>query len=480
MKTTITTYYIGFILAMVGIFMLISAMVGFLYHDGSGSILLVTGFLIIGIGLFPMIFIPRKQRLTIREAIFIVAGSWLVINFAGAIPFYLYGTPFTITNAIFESFSGFTTTGATILEKIEIIPKGLLFWRSMTHWIGGIGIIVFALSILPTMGHVSRSLFRQEYTGLASPPSFPRAKDIARVVVLVYVGLTALESLLLMVAGVSIFESVTTAFGTIATGGFSPRDNSIAAYNSISVEMIVLVFMVISGINFAFLYSLLFKRRAKLFGGETIRFYLVLLLVSTLITVASIKGFNYLRWGEAFRYGIFQVVSVGTSTGFATADSSVWRPSAQLILVFLALICATAGSTSGGIKVDRIVLFAKLVNIRIKQVIHPNIVTAVRIENQMIQLEFADKAMFFIVFYLFIVITATLMITLTGVKVIEAFTGSVACMGNVGPGLGKVGSMGNYNSVPDTAKYILSAVMLIGRLEIFGLLLPLTPEFWRK
>jgi trk system potassium uptake protein TrkH len=480
MKTTITTYYIGFILAMVGIFMLISAMVGFLYHDESGSILLVTGFLIIGIGLFPMIFIPGKQNLTTREAIFIVAGSWLAVNFAGAIPFYLYGAPFTLANAIFESFSGFTTTGASILEKIEIIPKGLLFWRSMTHWIGGIGIIVFALSILPTMGHVSRSLFRQEYTGLASPPSFPRAKDIARVVVLVYVGLTILESLLLVLAGVNVFESVTTAFGTIATGGFSTRDNSIATYNSISVEVIIIVFMVVSGINFAFLYSLLFKRRAKLYGWETVRFYLMLLIVSTLIIVISVKGINYIGWGNAFRYSIFQVVSIGTSTGFATADSSIWTPSAKLILVFLALICATAGSTSGGIKVDRILLFTKLVKIRIKQVIHPNIVTAVRIEKQMLQLEFADKAMFFIVFYLFVVVSATLMITLTGVNMLEAFTGTVACMGNVGPGLGKVGSMGNYNSVPDIAKYILSAVMLIGRLEIFGLLLPLSPEFWRK
>jgi trk system potassium uptake protein TrkH len=480
MRYPVMVRYIGLVLVLIGFFMAVSAGVGAIYDDGSSWILLVSGILLAGFGVFPMIFVPRAKGFSIPEAVFVVAGAWVATSVFGAIPFYLWGAPFTVVNAVFESFSGFTTTGASILTEVEPLSKGIVFWRSMTHWIGGTGIIVFALAILPALGPVSHTLLRREYTSLGQTPGFPRAREVARVIVLVYVGLTVLETILLVVAGVSVYEAATTAFGTIATGGFSPRNTSIAAYQSVSVEMIVLVFMVVSGINFAFLYGLLISRRAKVLGWEVVRIYLGLIAIGIVITAVSIHGRIYSTWGEAFRYASFQVASVGTSTGFATVDSSVWTPSAHLVLILLTFICACAGSTSGGIKVDRVALFGKLVVQRLKVLIHPQMVPSLRVGGRPMKLEQAEGAMLFVVFYVVIVALSGLVITFTGAELLESFTASLACMGNVGPGLGKVGSMGNYAGFSDIAKGVLCTVMLIGRLEIFVLILPFTGAFWRR
>ena len=266
MRLPVVVYYIGFVLALVGLLMALSAAVSLAYEDGSADILFVGGLLVIGAGVFPMVFVPFPRKISPREAMLIVAGAWTTSIIAGAAPFYLYGLPFTLINALFESVSGFTTTGASILTDVEALPKGLRFWRSMTHWIGGVGIIVFALAVLPMLGQVTHALFRHEYSGLTGPQAAPRAKQIARVILVIFVSLTLIQTVLLMTAGVNLYEASTTAFGTLATGGFSVRNLSIAGYNSLSVEMIVMSFMIISGMNYSFIFLLITAPRRKMPG----------------------------------------------------------------------------------------------------------------------------------------------------------------------------------------------------------------------
>ena len=480
MNITVTIRYIGLVIVVAGFFMLVSAAVGAMYGDDSWDILLVSGLIVIGFALYPLIFVPRPKMLSIREAVVVVAGAWVFTSIAGALPFYLWGPPFNSINALFESSSGFTTTGASILENIESIPKGLLFWRSMTNWLGGTGIIVFAIAVLPAIGQVSNVLLGQESSGLSVQRMFPRAKIIAQVIVKIYVGLTLAETLLLMVFGLPLFDALTTSFATIATGGFSPRNLSIGAYNHLGVEIAVIAFMVVSGMNFAFLYGSLTTRSGVRRGWEIARFYLIFLAVGAIISTLSIYGKVYDNLGTALRYASFQVISVGSSTGFATADSAVWTPSSHIIMIMMSLICACAGSTSGGIKIDRILLLLKLIRQKLKQLIHPSMVKIVRMDGVAIEMESAKDSSLFIVFYLSIVVISTFFIAFTGADLLESFTGTVACMGNVGPGLGKVGTVGNYNFLSDSAKFVLCGVMLLGRLEIYVLLLPITKSFWKS
>ncbi len=480
MRPAVVVRVIGQVLTLTALFMLLSAGVGLLYHDGSASILFISAFVLASFGLFPYFFVPPVRQLQVRETLLIVVGSWVVISVAGALPYLLWGPPFDLVNALFESVSGFTTTGSSILTEVESLPKGLLFWRSATHWIGGTGIIVFALAVLPQLGRVGRSLFKGEFTTLVPPPRLSRAHDIARVILIVYVGLTLLETVALLLAGVNLFEAVTTAFGTIATGGFSPRNESIASYHSLGVEMIVLLFMVLSGMNFAFLYQLTRRGRgATLRESTSVRYYLFFLLLGVVIATGDLHGKIYHTWGEALRYASFQVVSVGTSAGFASADSSIWTPPSMLVLIFFSLICAMAGSTSGGIKLDRLVLFLGLVRRKFILLLHPETVVPLHYDRRVIELSIAEGAMLFITLYLAVVTAATFVQTLIGMPLLEAFTGTIAAMGNVGPGLGSIGSLGNYSAIPGASKLVLAGTMLLGRLEIFSALILFSRVMWR-
>ena len=480
MRASVAVRYIGLILLLIGISILLSAGVGLCYHDSSVPGLVVSGLLVSGFGIFPMVFVPRPKGLTASESILVVSGAWVATSVAGAIPFFLWGNPFTPVNSLFESISGFTTTGASILADVESLPKGILFWRALTHWIGGTGIILFALAVLPALGPVSQTLLRQEYTSLTHPSPFPRARILARVIILVYVGLTVLQVLMLVIAKVGLFDATTTAFASISTGGFSVRNASIAAYNSFAVELIVILFMVLGASNFAFLYGLMIQRHTKVPGWEVFRTFIALLVIGWVITAIFIHGTVYQDWGNAFRYAAFQVATIATTTGFATADSAVWTPPAHMVLILVALIGACAGSTGGGVKIDRFILFNKLAIQRFKTFIHPQRVISLSIEGRPIKQELAESAALFIVLYLAVTALSTILLTFTGAGLIESFSGTVACIGNCGPGLGQVGSMGNYGGLTDVAKLILCVVMLIGRLEIFAMILPFTVGFWRR
>lgn len=391
----------------------------------------------------------------------------------------LWGGPFSFTDAWFESVSGFTTTGSSILSDIESIPKGLLFWRASTHWLGGIGIIVFVLAVMPSIGSAAMILYRSEISALAMDNFRYRTQKTLKIILYVYVGLTVLETIALLFAGVGLFDAITHSFATIATGGFSTKNTSISFFNSPVVESIIMIFMLLSGIHFGLLFLLVTGTFRKLYESTMVRYYLFAIALGITAVGAILRGGIYQRLADTLRYSAFQVISIGTSTGFANADSSIWPPFSQLVLLFFTLQCACAGSTSGGIKVDRIVLFGKALRRRIMNLRHPKGVFVIKVNGATIDDQGIESALVYILFYLGILLASTLCITTFGVDLLTAFSGVAAAMGNVGPGFGSVGSMNNYGNLSDPVKWVLTIDMLLGRLEIYALVLFTTIRQWK-
>ena len=398
----------------------------------------------------------------------------------GAVPYILWGGEFTFSNAFFESVSGFTTTGSTILQNIEALPHGLLFWRASTHWIGGIGIIIFVLSVLPSSGIVGLVLFRSEVSSVAQENFKQRANKAIQIITGVYLVLTLAETLLLVLFGMNLFDAITHSFATIATGGFSPKNASVAFYNSVAIETVILIFMIFSGIHFVILYSVVTGKSRQFWKSPVVKYYLLIMLIATTLIAIGIHHQTYNSWIDSFRYSAFQVLSVGTSTGFATADSNVWPPFTHLILIFLSLQCAGAGSTSGGIKADRMVLLWKAFIRQIKRVMYPNAVIPIRMGENSVKDLLVGNSILFITIYLMVIFISTLLLSMLGLGINEAFSGSVATMGNVGPGFGTIGTTGNFSQIPLLGKWIFSIVMLIGRLEIFAFFIFFSPRQWSK
>lgn len=478
MRLPIVLRYVGFVLLFDAVFLFIAAVIS--AYDGDTSILplFYGAFVATLFGAFPLIFVPPTTTITNKEGFIIVVSSWLLSCVMGMVPYILWGGEFSFTNAWFESVSGFTTTGSSILTNVEALPRGLLFWRSATHWIGGTGIIIFVLSVLPSMGRAGMILYRTEMSPLAADNFLFRTRRTLHILVSVYVGLTVLETILLLICGLDLFDAVTQAFGTIATGGFSTRNSSIASFHSLSVEIVIMVFMVLSGIHFGVLFTAASGKIEEFWKSPIVRYYLLAFLAAVALTALNLHGRTYTHWGDAFRYGSFQIISQGTSTGFATADSSVWPPFAQLLLLYVTLQCACAGSTSGGIKVDRVVIFWKSILRRIKSIQHPSAVIPVKLHRVSLPDDLVEVTLLFIALYLGIVLATSLILTFLGVDALTAFSGSAATMGGVGPGLGSVGSMGNYSAIPDLGKWALTANMLLGRLEIFSIIVFLMPRSW--
>lgn len=391
----------------------------------------------------------------------------------------MWGGEFTFTNAWFESVSGFTTTGSSILTNIEALPLGLLFWRSATHWIGGIGIIIFVLAVLPSMGKPGMILYRTEMSSLAADNFRYRTQKTLQVLVVIYVGLTVLETISLLLCGMNLFDAVTHSFATIATGGFSPKNLSVGYYKSAAIEIVIIVFMILSGIHFGILFAALTGKTSELWKSSTVRYYLAALIAGVMAITVNVHGSQFHSWADALRYAAFQVISIGTSTGFSTTDSSIWPPFTQLVMIFFTLQCACAGSTSGGIKVDRIVLFWKAIVKRVKKIQHPAAVIKVKINTMAVDDDVVEVNILFISFYVGIVFLSALILTALGVDILSAFSGSAATMGNVGPGFGIVGSVSNFSQIPDAGKWVLTATMLLGRLEIFGLILFVAVKSWK-
>lgn len=478
MRLHIILRYVGIILLVNAGFLFLSAAISFLNGDTAFFPLFYTCLISALFGAFPFIFVPPAKEISSKEGFAIVVSSWLLACLFGMVPYIMWGGTFTVTNAWFESVSGFTTTGSSILIDIEALPHGLLFWRSATHCIGGVGIIIFALAVMPTMGKVGMALYRTEVSPLAAMNFKYQTKKTLKVILYVYIGLTAAETIALFACGMSLFDAVTHSFATIATGGFSTKNLSIAHYGSVAIETVVMIFMVLSGANFALLFAAAAGNVRALFRSSVFRYYLIALGVGAALTVVHLHGTVYTAWTDAIRYGSFQIISVGTSTGFATTDTNPWPPFTQLIILFFTLQCACSGSTSGGIKTDRMVLLWHAIKKRIMRIEHPRAVMKAKIDYIVIDDDVIEASLLFVVLYIAIVFVSSVLVCSMGVDIMTAFSASAATMGNVGPGFGLVGSVGNFSQIPEMGKWILSANMLLGRLEIYGIFLFILLKFW--
>jgi trk system potassium uptake protein TrkH len=470
MRPHIILRYAGVVLLFNALFLLLSAGISALHRDSALLPLAYSAIVALLFGLFPLIFVPATQDISNDEGLVIVVASWLLSCLVGLLPYVMWGGEFTFTNAWFESVSGFTTTGSSILTDVEALPPGLLFWRAATHWIGGIGIIVFVLSVLPGIGRAAMVLYKSEISPLAADNFQYRTKKTLQILLVVYVGLTVAETLALLVCGMTVFDAVTHAFATIATGGFSTKNLSIAYFHSVPIEIVIMVFMLLSGVHFGLLFAAASGPIRRIWTPSVVRYYLAAMAVGIVLVAWKVHHSIFPNWLQSLRYASFQVISLGTTTGFASADSGPWPAFAQLILIFFTLQGACAGSTSGAIKVDRVIVFWKSILNQIKKLKHPRSVLALKIDNTVVASAVVEGSVLYISLYLAVVFASTLLLTAIGVDSLTAFSGSAATMGGVGPGFGMVSSLANYSGIPTAGKWIFSMTMLLGRLEIFGLI----------
>ena len=481
MRFNVILRYVGLVLLLDAVFMLISAGISMLNHFDTGFYPLLLSFILTAVlGAFPLIFVEGGQQINNKEGYAIVVGAWIVSCIVGTFPYLLWGGEFDFVNSWFESVSGYTTTGSTILNDVEALPRGMLFWRSSTHLLGGVGVVMFALVILPALGRTKMTLSNVELSPLAKDNYRYRSQKTVQVLLTVYVGFVVAATILLKMAGMTWFDAVNHAFSTVSTGGFSTRNLSIAYYDSYWIELILIVFMLLSSIHFGVIFATLTGKTNNIFRTEVSRDYILSLVIGSLLIAVSLWVADmYPSFLSALRYSAFQLVTVTSTTGFATADSTLWTPFAMAILLFFSLQCGCAGSTAGGIKADRILLAGKVLKARIRQQQHPNAILRIKLNNALQENELIQSAMIFIVAYLMIVMIGTLVNTFFGVDLMTSFSVSFASMGNIGPGFGEVGSMNNYASLPDAVKLNATLIMLLGRLEIFGFIQLFLIKWWK-
>ena len=482
MRWNIVLRYIGLILLLNAVFMLLSAFVSLFGGMDTGFYPLLQSFLLTSIlGAFPLIFVSGGSLINSQEGYAVVTGAWLMSCIAGMLPYVLWGGEFSAANAWFESVSGFSTTGATILSDVEALPRSMLFWRASTHWLGGMGVVMFVLVVLPSMGSTKMRLSSVELSSMAKDNFRYRTQKILQILLVVYVGLTMSETLLLKVAGMGWFDAVCNSFSTIATGGFCTRNTSIAAFGSVWIELIVMFFMAVSGLHFGLIFATMTAKSNNIFKSEISRYYIFSLLGAGLVAAFSLWASGiYPTFASSLRYGAFQVVSVASTTGFATADSSVWTPLAIVVLVLMTVQCGCAGSTAGGVKCDRVLLSFKAIRAMMIRRQHPNAVIRVKLNGVIQDRMMVDMAVLFIWLYVLLLAVGTILVSAFGVDLETGFSMVAASMGNVGVGFGRVGSMSNYGEFPAAVKILCTVFMLLGRLEIFGLIQLLFLINWRK
>ena len=470
MRVHVVIRYIGMVLVFIAAFMLASAGVSLVNdHDSAFYPLLLASFLTAILGLFPLIFVERADDIKTKEGYAIVVGSWLVASVVGMIPYLIWGGEFTLVNAWFESVSGFTTTGASILNDIEFLPRGLLFWRSASTWIGGIGVVMFALVILPTMGRSRQLLYNVELSTIAKDNFHYRSREIMRILVFVYVGLTVVTTVLLKFSGMCWFDAVSHAMSACGTSGFSTKNASVAFFDNPMIELVMMGAMTLSGIHFGILYATITGRRNNIFRSEIVHAYIGMMLIASIVIAASLYSENiYPTFLESLRHASFQVVSLTSTSGFATADTNLWTPLAIILLIFCSIVCGCAGSTSGGMKVDRLVLALKVIRNRVKLQQHPNAVISTKTDGMVQGDNVLTMVLTFIVAYLILILMGTIVYAMFGCDITTSFTAAIACISNVGPGFGEVGSLDNYAELPTILKLNSTLLMLVGRLEIFG------------
>ena len=480
MRFSVILRYVGTVMLIVASVMAVSAVISFISNDTGFYPLLLSSLLTLVLGGFPLLFVPRTDNITTKEGFTIVVGSWILACAVGMFPYLIWGGEFSLVNAWFESVSGFTATGASILTDIEALPQGLLFWRTATNWIGGAGVVMFALLILPSLGTNKLALSSIELSSLAKDNYRYRTQMIVRILLVVYVGLTIITTLLLKMSGMRWFDAVNHAMSACATGGFSTKNASIGYFDSPLIEWILIVAMFLSSIHFGLIYSTFARRGNNIFRSEVVRTYVGVIVAATLFIGASLYFADiYPNIFTSLRQSVFQVVSLITTTGFATADTNLWTPFAIVILIILSIVCGCAGSTSGGAKVDRVLLYGKVLAARMRAQQHPAAVIRVRLDGILQEERHLQAVTLFLTTYFVLILAGTLSSTLFGMDLLTAFSSSVAFIGNVGPGFGEVGSYNNYAEIPVLLKIQGSLLMLMGRLEIFGFIQFLFIRMWR-
>ena len=472
---------IGILLLLETIMLLVCAGVSLYYREEDLAAFCISAGITAGIGLLLALLGKNgKHQLTRRDGYVLVSFTWMAFSVLGMFPFYISGCIPSITNAFFETMSGFSSTGATILDDIEALPHGLLFWRSMMQWIGGVGIIMFTIAILPIFGVNGLQVFAAEASGPTHDKVHPRIGVTAKWIWSIYAGLTCLLPILLMAGGMDWFDSVCHAFTTISTGGFSTKQASIAYYNSPYIEYVLSVFMFVSGINFMLLLLFFTRKFKKAIHDVELKWYFWSVVFFTVVIAVILYHTQPMGPEEAFRQSLFQVVSLHTSTGFATNDYMLWPAVTWGLLTIVMLMGACAGSTTGGLKCIRMVILAKIARNEFKHILHPNAVLPVRLNKQVVPPTIQATVLAFCFIYAVISIISVLIMMSLGIDFLESVGCVISSIGNMGPGLGETGPAFSWNALPDPAKWLLSFLMLLGRLELFTVLLLFTPEFWRK
>ncbi len=418
--------------------------------------------------------------LSTRDGFLLVSLSWILATIVGAVPFTLSGAIPSYVDALFETMSGFTTTGASILTAIEPLPKSILFWRSLTHWLGGMGIIVLTVAIFPILGVGGLQLIRAEAPGPTVDKITAKITETAKILWLTYLALSAAETILLMVAGLDLFDALTHTFGTMATGGFSPKNASVGHYNSTFVDIVITVFMVSAGVNFVLYFKLLTGRFRTIARDTELKVYLAIFFVASLAVAVDLRGARFSHFGESLRYSSFQVASILTTTGYATDDFAVWPVFSQVVLFALMFVGGCSGSTGGGMKVIRITTMIKQGWNEMRYLVYPSAVFPIRINGERVRKNIVYAITGFVALYIFLLIVTTLMVGLAGNDIVTSFTTALVTLGNIGPGFGSIGPTLNYAFYPDWIKLFLVLIMMLGRLEVYTVLVLFTPRFWRQ
>lgn len=472
---------LGLLLLIEACFMFLCIPFSVYYNDGDIiALIAATGITFLtGSGLW---FLTRTADSSIgkREGYIIVTLAWLVFSLFGSLPFLISGQISSFADAFFETMSGFTTTGASILLDIESMPHGLLLWRSLTQWLGGMGIIVLSLAILPILGIGGMQLFVAEVPGPTKEKLHPRVKETAKRLWTIYVIFTSAETILLMIGGMSFFDALNHAFTTMATGGYSTKQASIAYFDSPFIQYVITLFMFLAGTNFVLSYFALHLRLDKIWKNEEFRFYLGFILFFILLVTVGLYLTQDAGFESSFRQASFQVVSIITTTGFVTADYLTWVPALTVLIFVMMFFGGSAGSTGGGIKIMRVLLVFKNSYIELKRLLNPHAVIPLRFNNHVVAPQVVANVMAFIMIYILILVASVAIISAMGYDLDTSFGAVAACIGNIGPGLGMVGPVETYAHFPDFGKWFLSFLMLLGRLELFTVLVLFAPAFWRK
>jgi len=479
MRIQSVVHILGSIIFFLGISMLLPLIFAIVYKESDWFGILLSFLITVSSGLIILILTKIRGEIRAKEGFAIVSFGWLMMSLFGTLPFLLTNSINSFIDAFFETTSGFTTTGASILNDIEILPKCVLLWRSQTQWIGGMGIIVLSLAVLPILGIGGMQLFKAEVPGPTHDKIAPRVGQTAKILWEVYLLISAAEVILLKIGGMSFFDSLCHTFTCMATGGFSTKNSSIGAYNSIYIDAVVTFFMFLAGINFALHYRALKGNPFRYFKDKEFLFYIGILAAATLYLTGDTYINNYNNVGKAFQKSIFQSVSIGTTTGFATEDYVNWSYTSQLILFTLMFFGGCAGSTGGGMKIVRILLLIKSSFAELKKSIHPSAVIYVKFGNKSVPNDIISKILAFFLLYIGIFAVTAIVISFLGLDIVSSIGASAACIGNIGPGLGAVGPTFNYSHIPSLGKCILVFCMILGRLELYTVLVLFNKRLWK-